>query len=446
MRRFGMISLMVVAGLWLMPDSGVAQNDYHEIAPGLTWGGSYRGRGEIKNNYKFGVNQPGNKQSYSLGQFRLNLKWNPVDEVTFFVEGQDARMASETSTDDNARPSIYADNLDVHQAYVDINFPAEYMPVALKIGRQKLNLGDQRMVASLEWVNTARVWDAVQMTFGTPGERTVQAFISHLVPVTPHGWNDWYDTGNRMWDSYLHGIYYTDAVSLVNSQWEAYYLYREEDRHRQPDQTHSFGLRIQTQQGNLDADGEIVGQLGTFAALDHRALALHLGAGYTVNPDANGRIGAAYNYATGDDDKTDGTHGTFDNLYPLNHAYYGYMDFFSWQNMHNIEFTYSQVLLNDFTLRVAYQGFWLAQSENDNWYNAGGGVVRNANNVIRPDGSVLIDSKVGDELDITVAFPLWERVSGVVGWSHFWTGDYVSATSTHTKDADFLFGMAKIAF
>ena len=46
-----------------------------------------------------------------------------------------------------------------------------------------------------------------------------------------------------------------------------------------------------------------------------------------------------FNYGSGDDDPQDGAHGTFDQLYPLGHAYYGYIDPFALQNLRNTEVT-----------------------------------------------------------------------------------------------------------
>lgn len=87
------------------------------------------------------------------------------------------------------------------------------------------------------------------------------------------------------------------------------------------------------------------------------------------------RLGLAYNYGTGDGDPGDNEHWTFDNHYPLNHAYYGYMDLFSLQNMHNISAT-AQTVWRGARLRLAYQAFWIDEPEADAWYDAGGGASK----------------------------------------------------------------------
>ena len=48
------------------------------------------------------------------------------------------------------------------------------------------------------------------------------------------------------------------------------------------------------------------------------------------------RVGLEYSYASGDGNAADNKQGAFQNLFPTNHLHYGYMDAFSWSNIHNI--------------------------------------------------------------------------------------------------------------
>ena len=205
------------------------------------------------------------------------------------------------------------------------------------------------------------------------------------------------------------------------------------------DEVHSVGGRFETKMDPWDFDGEVATQFGDYRGNDHRAFAAHFGLGYTLAVEPAARIGVAYNVATGDSDPSDGRHRTFDNLYPLNHAYYGYMDLFSWQNMHNAEATLQTKIWKEISLRVAYQAFWLHQEDEDAWYNAGAGPVR-------PAAGRDVDSFVGSEVDVTLKVPLrGKRVVALLGYSHFFTGDYVSDTGP-SEDADFAFCQLKCSF
>ena len=198
-------------------------------------GASVRLRTEVRDDFKFGSTNPGNHERYLLTQSRVNATWNPATRATVFVEIQDARIFGEEGIDQDATPNIFADELDLHQGYLRIDLSSGQLPVDLTVGRQKFNLGDQRLVSSLEWVNTARVWDGVRLDVGRADKRTLNAFASRLVPVNPRKFN-WHDlTGNRMFDSYFYGAYFSSALALITDlglvqegRLEAYWLFRHQ--------------------------------------------------------------------------------------------------------------------------------------------------------------------------------------------------------------------------
>ena len=169
---------------------------------------------------------------------------------------------------------------------------------------------------------------------------------------------------------------------------------------------------------------------------------LHLGGSVAIAVLGGTRLGGAYNLGSGDDDPADGIHRTFDNLYPLNHAFYGYMDFFALQNLHNLELTAETPLPGGVTARVALQDFALAEPHTDAWYNAGAGIVRaaSAGNVHAAD--VALSSHVGREIDFTLRIPA--RAFGIganleVGYSRFLGGDYLRQNEFAALGADFFY-------
>lgn len=418
------------------PSSKRAQRrDWRQLAPGVTVGGSLRVRTEVKSDAKFGAAVPGNDEQYSLTQFRVNLKWTPAEWVTIFVEAQDARIFGEEAINEDAVPNIFADDADLHQGYIQLHLSLDIAPATVTVGRQKLNMGAQRLISSLEWVNTARVWDAVRLDVGKTNQRTLTAFFSRLVPVDPSVFNYHTITGSRMFNSYFHGIYYTDWQVVQNAQLEGYWLMRHDGQ--TGDNVHTLGGRLKGRRSAWDGELEAAAQFGTFGTDDHRAAMVHVGVGYTAASLNASRFGIAYNYGSGDDDPSDGKHTTFDNQYPLNHAYYGYMDLFSLQNIHNLEATFNTKVQGKLALRIAHQAFWLSKQNGDAWYNAGVGVVRQAQ-------GQSVRSFVGNEVDITVKYPLWNgRLVLESGYSRFFTGGYVSDTGT-SDGAGFFYLMTKI--
>ena len=412
-------------------------SDWREILPGLTMGSQVRLRTESRRNAKFDGARPGNDEDYLLSRFRFGLTWEPSDRVSGVVELQDARIHGERAISETRTPNIFADQLDIHQAYLDVGSPASSSrPVSLRIGRQKLAYGSQRMVSPLEWVNTARVVDGARITAGVGAGRKLDAFATRLVPVSPTGLNDHGPTGSRMFNSQLHGVYYTDTALVAGSTVEGYWLLRRAAR--LDDAVHTIGTRVDTRHGPWAFDAELAAQTGTHGGLEHRAALAHAGGSYTTALPGRLKLGAAFNFGSGDDDPADGVHGTFDQLYPLGHAYYGYMDFFALQNLRNAEVTVEAELPRGARLRVALQDFALAAPGADAWYNVGGAVVhRSADAAISPH--------VGNELDVTVRLPAGP-VALEVGYGRFFGGAYLRAADFRLDTADFFYLQTAVGF
>ncbi len=420
--------------------SEAEKHERYELTENLTAGGRVRLRYEARDGF-FDNNLPGNGDSFFLTQLRLNLDYQPSELVRLYVELQDARVFDGERLNDDAVPNLNEDALDLHQGYLDLNLEPGTTPLRIRVGRQKMNLGAKRMISSLGWSNTEVPWDGVRATVGAGENRRLDAFGYTGVPPDDGSFNDWADSGNRLFDGDYAGLYYTDESTLSNGPLEGYLLYRENDD--ADDQVYTLGARFEQAWGAWDANAEGAAQTGTFGDVDHRGYAAHVELGRTFSSLNDTRFGALYDYASGDDDPSDGTHETFDNIYyiPLNHAYYGFMDFFSWQNLHHAAVTAETSIYGKLLGRVAYHSFWLVEEDTDAWYNAARGTVRNA-------GGTDVDSHVGSEIDFTFKYPL--RIRGVetnilVGYSHFFSGSYADDTGD-SSGADFFYVQTSTSF
>lgn len=161
-------------------------------------------------------------------------------------------------------------------------------------------------------------------------------------------------------------------------------------------------------------------------------MAFHAGVGYTLKKvKGTPRLGAQYNFATGDSDPDDAENKTFDNLYPTNHLHYGYIDFFSWRNMHNVKLESSVKPVDQMSLKGDLHFFWLDTAK-DAWYNAGGGKIRSE------DPARDVDSSVGREIDITAEYTCDKHFGIVTGYSYFFTGSFVESTG-HSDNPNWFF-------
>ena len=411
------------------PAAAETSSDWREIAPGLTMGSQLRLRSEVRRNFRFDDARPGDDEDYLLSRARFDLTWTPNDRVAGMVELQDARILGEEAISETATPNVFADRLDVHQAYLDVTAPvAGRVPLTLRVGRQKLVYGAQRFVSPLEWVNTARVFDGARVRIDDGSGRRLDAFATRLVPVTPTGLNGHGPTRSRMFDSWLHGVYYSDSALSGGAAVDGFWLLRRDAR--RGDAVHTVGARIEARRGPWAIDGEAAAQTGRYGGARHRAALAHAGGSFTSGLPGGLKIGAAVNAASGDGDPADGVHGTFDQLYPLGHAYYGYMDLFALQNLRNAEVTVEAALPGRARLRVALQDFVLLAPGADAWYNVGGAVVHRADAAVSPH--------VGNEIDVTVRVPVGP-VGLEVGYGRFFGGAYLRDADFALRTADFFY-------
>src|SRR5690242_19889759 len=155
------------------------------------------------------------EDDYLLARTRFNIAIQPVSWLKFFGQTQDSRGFFQ----DVGHPAPpYQDSWDIRQAYVEIG-DAEKGPIAITTGRQEINLGDQRLVGSLDWTNTARSFDAVRVSVRHSGYR-LDGFASSVVDQHDQELNH-HTQGNN-----LHGLYGGLDSLIPAATIEPYILWR----------------------------------------------------------------------------------------------------------------------------------------------------------------------------------------------------------------------------
>lgn len=398
-------------------------------------------RFEIReNNFDFnsGVNAL-TDDSWLLQRARLGMKIAPSDWFTFYVQGQ---SSFEFDSDRPNIPGVLGaegdDPIDLYQAYIQLG--KKNFNVA--IGRQLLTFADERMVGTFDWNNLGRSFDAVKLHYNTDAW-SLDAFAASLVVPDKDNFNqsDLFDGNDTGRNQIFSGLYYSDRTLLPFQTTDLYVFHLHEDYAVGDTNFFTFGTRMKADPTKLmgfDYETEMAFQTGDVKGGDFTAFAGHWGAGYNwLKHSMKPRIGIEYNYGTGDSNAADGDVGTFQNLFPTNHKFYGYMDVFSWQNIHNPAVSFSFQPSKTVKVKLDYHAFWLADT-NDAWYRANG-VAK-----VRPINSSA-SSFVGTELDATVSWKATKNLSFVAGYSHFFSGDYAKATGP-SDDADFGYIQATIDF
>jgi hypothetical protein len=407
----------------------------------------------------FRANTPESENDFLLVRTRVHAGYSPTDWLTVFGEGQ-----SSSSTGDKRNPNPQSDGpFDLRQGYIRLG-GTENVPLSLKVGRQELIYGDERLIGASDWDNVGRTFDAAKLRYDRKNW-WVDAFVSHV--VLPN--DNEFDQPN--WDDWFSGVYGSTRSLVPKTELQLYFLADNANANspnhvttygkgNSPRDIYTIGSRFQTLPGQLngwDLNGEFAGQFGDFEyaagtpgvingqRLNQLAYATHIEGGYTfAKPDIKPRLALGFDYASGDGNTNDHSHNTFVNLYPTNHKFYGAMDFLSWQNLLDPYLKASIAPVKNLSLALTYNAFWLATTS-DFFYQV--------NQVPRTTGGYGIHpgngSFAGQEIDFVATYQLVSFVQLQGGFGHYFTGDYVNQTFQNlggAHDANWVYIQAQLDF
>lgn len=406
-----------------------------QVGP-LTFSIQERLRGEWReNNFDFDSSKDAlTDDSWLLLRSRVAVDWKASPWLRFFAEGQDVREFFADRPNELGQMGAEGDDtFDLRQGYVVMGDPKH---LSLQVGRQLLVYGDKRLISSGEWGNASRTFDAVRAHY-EQGDWWLDAFTSSVVKLNDGEFNQstWLDGEDN--DQYFSGLYFsTKALGFQVTDLYALHLHQEDSGGTD---FMTLGTRWAGDAQKLrgwDYTIEMAAQTGELKGKDLAAFAGHWDAGYNwLNHPWKPRLGVEYSYASGDSNAADGRTTTFQNLFPTNHLYYGYMDLFAWQNLHNPAIHFSVQPSKSVKVMVDWHWFWLANS-NDAWYRSN---ITSTARPVSPGAS----NYAGSEIDFTIAWKATKYLEVQAGYSHFFAGDYLRNTGAH-DDADFAYLMVTL--
>ena len=380
----------------------------------FSYGASARVRGEAWSNFAFGAPPaaPGtaNDQVYGLARVMAHARLDIAERLTLFVQ---AKSALTTGRDlSGADRPIDEDRFDVQQAWARLSVSSGARRMSLSGGREDLTFGRERLVGPLDWVNSRRTFQGVNLVVsGALGSARV--FWVRPVQVRQVTWNI-PDSTRR-----LYGVYLSRERARLGA--EAYWLGARTDVARfnsttAADRRSTVGGRVYTRgparRGGLDAEVEAAWQFGDFGAADVSAVMIGSQAGW--RPTAATRVYVGFDYGSGDD-STAGKLGTFNQLYPTGHPHLGFADVHGRQNVVDLSWGASAVVRRT-TVMADVHNFRRA-STRDGLYGADGSQARAA-------GSGL-SSRVGTEVDLTVRYPVRGDMPLAAGYSVYLPDRYL---------------------
>ncbi|MFT7620103.1 MAG: hypothetical protein ACI97A_003760 [Planctomycetota bacterium] len=396
----------------------------------LKIGGQFRLRGEFNSVQNYGARIDDDLDRV-IQRTRVHFDFDVVKNVRAFVQIQDSRLwGEEGSTVGDLQ------GLDIHQGYVDFMNVFD-QPITVRVGRQELSYGSQRLVSPLDWHPVGRSWDGVKAWYEGESLR-IDLFVTDVVESSLTSNGDAHD------DDIFAGLYFT-ADLTENHTLDVYIFYRNfqgstftaENGSTGELEDGTAGFRFDGKASGFDYSAEGVLQFGDRAGDDVFAHAWVITLGYRFDDDWKTRVGVEWTFASGDDDPTDGDYETFDPLFPFGHAYQGYSDLFAWRNGHDFVLKVETSPTKDLWFQIAGHMFRL-DSETDAWYNAGGKAIRR----VTAGG---VDKDVGFEIDLHFKYKLNPKTGLWVGWSHFFAGEFVEDTGK-SPDSDFFYFQMTVNF
>jgi hypothetical protein len=336
-----------------------------------------------------------------------------------YVEFLDARS---THQELNPLP-IDQNHGDLLNAFIDVNvFGMDKYPIYARIGRQEMLLGSERLISPLDWANTRRTFQGISV-FRQGEKFDVTAFAVQPVIPNPDDFDSVDDLQNfyGVWTTYRPrkgetiDLYWLDLnnanpnfvgangakggfnVYTIGSRWAGdyhHFLWDEEGMY---------------QWGDWGSNQEI------------SAAAYTLSAGYQLAKlPMNPQFWVGWDWASGNHNLNGPEHGTFNQLFPFGHYYFGYLDVVGRQNIEDLNAQLAFFPAKWWLVLLQWHHFWL-ESPSDALYAASGAVLRS-------DPTGQSGRNVGNEIDWYMNFHLDAHQDVVVGYSKLFAGDFIRNT------------------
>jgi hypothetical protein len=363
-----------------------------------------------------------NADAYTLTRARLGLAFQPFPWIRLFGEAADARAEFYKAT-----PATGIDDpFDLRQAYAE-GGKLEGNGFRARVGRQEMTIGSGRLLATGDWSNDFKTYDAARTTF-TSDPMNLDVIYGSPVQVDTTRF-DRHKAGEHFYVAYS-----TFKTILPGGSVEPYFMaktqdgtddVKSKDGHLGSADTLYAGARIIGKlPGRFDYTAEGVREVGHYSHDVVNAWGYSMGGGWTVAPAHwKPRVSSDFTWASGDDGKKDGFHEAFDGLYGLNQPLNSLTGLISWKNIQDWRAGVDFLPLPKLTIKVDYRDYWLATVA-DGLYNISG-------------TRTVFDAKatsnhVGEGLESQAIFKLNGKTSIGVGFGNLKPGAYLKQAGKTT--------------
>ncbi len=264
-------------------------------------------------------------------------------------------------------------------------------------GRQKIPLGDERLVGPSEWLNVPRSFDGMDVRW--------------------HAWElfDFAISVLRVPDARLGGLV------RHRSDGETSLLYKHDHPGAGTVDEYTLDERCNKSFGNWGVHFEGALQAGQARMKTEDAWAVHLKVDRSLQKGMT--LFAEGNIASGGSSAT--RTNTFDNLYPSNHDKHGMLDLQAWKNMTEISLGLEFAPVKNLKGRLSWQRLWL-YDPTDAWYTYSGAAAKSAHGSFL-DASGSSGRDIGEETDLTLVWNVNKGPTVSAGLGLFDPGRFVKS-------------------
>jgi hypothetical protein len=314
--------------------------------------------------------------SYILNRFRFQVDLHTASWFRVTAQVQDARAGFQN-------PPIGPPNTvrwDLKLGYVEIGNPDKHW-ISLRVGRQIINYNNT-IIADSEWRNQARSYDAAVLNLNARREH-LGIFAASAVAPQPYGVSP-HQEGNNIYGAYVR----IDDLA-PHSDLEPFFLWRVQPKEvvepavaktTGKENEKVEGLRFKAQAHTaFNYSGELIVENGKVGLEPIRAWAAQAGAAYQfLDVASRPRVFTQYDYASGNSNPTlNGTHSTFDTIYPTAHDRFGVTDLFGWQNIESVRAGATVEPHRRLTFTAQGLDFWAADALDSIYNTSGSAIVTN---------------------------------------------------------------------
>lgn len=362
-----------------------------------------------------------NQNNHHLTRVRFHADLWYQDKVRIFAEFLDARTWSQGP---NFSPSPTDTNhTDILNLFADIKIAnIKDGPAYLRVGRQELVYGSQRLISTLDWANTRRTFQGVKGFWRTP-TFDLDAFWVRPMVTEKNQFDNWDEKREffGLWGTYKPKYNFLKGAALM----DMYFLSLDDNRGINAGRNnirgdaiiHTIGSRIAGNQEQFLYEIEGMYQFGQRSYQDISAFAAATGLGYQFKLPMNPQFWVRYDFASGDKNGQDGGYNTFNQLFPFGNYYMGWIDRVGRQNIHDFNAQFNLHPMHWTTLTMQYHRFYLANKQDFLYNAAGAGTLRD---ITGQSGSY-----VGDEIDVRFNMHVDRHQDVLVGYSKLFAGDFM---------------------